>query len=206
MERFCGSVSGSTDRGERRRCPRRTKETARRLWNVWQSRELDQLDDLIAENHVNHDPNNPSDLLGVEGYRELITMYTTIFADLWFDIHEIIVQSDVVSTRWTARGTHTGEALGLAPTNVAVTRTAPSWQRVENGKIVDTWVERDGLGLARDLRHRAVRVRLSSKQTSPSCPLKGLFDVKMRDWPSSVEITALEMFRVPANARNLVHR
>ena len=78
-------------------------------------------------------------------------MYTTIFADLWFDIHEIIVQGDVVSTRWTARGTHMGEALGLAPTNVAVTRTAPSWQRVENGKIVKTWVERDGLGLARDL-------------------------------------------------------
>ena len=129
----------------------KNKETIRRLWDVWHSRELDQLDDLIAENHVNHDPNNPSDLLGVEGYRELITMYTTLLPNLRFDIHEIIADGDVVCTRWTARGTHTGEALGLAPTNVAVTRTGLSWQRVENGKIVETWVERDGLGLARDL-------------------------------------------------------
>ena len=129
----------------------KNKEIVRQLWDVWNSRGLDRLDSLIAENHVNHDPNNPSDLLGVEGYRELITMYTTMFPDLAFDLHEVIAEGDIVCTRWTARGTHTGEAPGLAPTNVTIARTGVSWQRVENGKIVETWVERDGLGLARDV-------------------------------------------------------
>ena len=50
------------------------KALARRLWDVWHSRDLDKLGDLIAEGHVNHDPNNPADLVGVEGYRELITL------------------------------------------------------------------------------------------------------------------------------------
>ncbi len=127
------------------------KAIVRRLWDVWNSRELDQLNDLITDNHVNHDPNNPSDLFGVEGYRELITMYTTMFSDLRFDIHEIIAEGDIVCSRWTAHGTHDGEVMGIAPTGASVSRTGLSWQRVENGKIVETWVERDGLGLARDL-------------------------------------------------------
>ena len=127
------------------------KAIVRRLWDVWNSRDLNQLNDLITDNHVNHDPNNPSDLFGVEGYRELITMYTTMFSDLRFDIHEIIAEGDIVCSRWTAHGTHDGEVMGIAPTGTSVSRTGLSWQRVENGKIVETWVERDGLGLARDL-------------------------------------------------------
>ena len=31
------------------------KAIARRLWDVWHSRDLDKLGDLIAEDHVNHD-------------------------------------------------------------------------------------------------------------------------------------------------------
>ena len=127
------------------------KAIVRRLWDVWNSRDLNQLNDLITDNHVNHDPNNPSDLFGVEGYRELITMYTTMFSDLRFDIHEIIAEGDIVCSRWTAHGTHDGEVMGIAPTGTSVSHTGLSWQRVENGKIVETWVERDGLGLARDL-------------------------------------------------------
>ena len=127
------------------------KNIINRLWDVWHSRDFDKLGDLISDNHVNHDPNNPSDLLGVDGYRDLITMYTTLIPDLKFDIQEIIADGDVVCSRWSARGTHSGEGFGLAPTNATVERGGMSWQRVQDGKIVETWVERDGLGLAKDI-------------------------------------------------------
>ena len=70
------------------------KVIARRLWDVWNSRDLDKLRALIAEGHVNHDPNNPADLVGVDGYRELITLYTTMFSDLRFEIHDIVADGD----------------------------------------------------------------------------------------------------------------
>ena len=127
------------------------KALARRLWDVWHSRDLDRLADLIAEGHVNHDPNNPADLVGVGGYRELITLYTTMFSDLRFEIHDIVAEGDIVCSRWTSVGTHDGEVLGITPTRNSVKRTGVSWQRVEHGKFVETWVERDGLGLARDI-------------------------------------------------------
>jgi predicted ester cyclase len=127
------------------------KALARRLWDVWHSRDLDKLGDLIAEGHVNHDPNNPADLVGVKGYRELITLYTTMFSDLRFEIHDIVAEGDIVCSRWTSVGTHDGEVLGITPTGHSLNRTGMSWQRIERGKFVETWVERDGLGLARDI-------------------------------------------------------
>jgi predicted ester cyclase len=127
------------------------KALARRLWDVWHSRDLDKLGDLIAEGHVNHDPNNPADLVGIEGYRELITLYTTMFSDLRFEIHNIVAEGDIVCSRWTSVGTHDGEVLGITPTGHSLKRTGMSWQRIERGKFVETWVERDGLGLARDI-------------------------------------------------------
>ena len=57
---------------------------------IWHSRDLDKLGDLIAEGHVNHDPNNPANLVGVKGYRELITqMY---FADETLNDSDLILQ------------------------------------------------------------------------------------------------------------------
>jgi predicted ester cyclase len=128
-----------------------SKALARRLWDVWHSRDLDRLGDLIAEGHINHDPNNPADLVGVEGYRELITLYTTMFSDLRFEIHDIVAEGDIVCSRWTSVGTHDGKVLGITPTGNLLKRTGVSWQRIEHGKFVETWVERDGLGLARDI-------------------------------------------------------
>ena len=92
-----------------------------------------------------------ADLVGVEGYRELITLYTTMFSDLRFDIHDIVAEGDIVCSRWTSVGTHDGEVLGIRPTGNLLKRTGVSWQRIENGKFAETWVERDGLGLARDI-------------------------------------------------------
>ena len=44
-----------------------------------------------------------------------------------------------------------GEVLRITPTGNSLRRTGVSWQRIENGKFVETWVEREGLGVARDI-------------------------------------------------------
>ena len=74
-----------------------------------------------------------------------------MFSDLRFEIHDIVAEGNIVCSRWTSVGTHDGEVLGITPTRNLLNRTGVSWQRIEHGKFVDTWVERDGLGLARDI-------------------------------------------------------
>jgi predicted ester cyclase len=49
--------------------------------------------------------------------------------------------------RWTMRGTHLGEFLGVPATGRAVTLTTISIVRMENGRIIDGWRESDRLKL-----------------------------------------------------------
>ena len=135
------------------------KALARRLWDVWHSRNLDKLGDLIAEGHVNHDPNNPADLVGVKGYRELITLYTTMFSDLRFEIHDIVAEGNIVCSRWTSVGTHDGEVLGITPTGNLLKRTGVSWQRIEHGTI-KPWLRR--MRPYREATYSGVRVSYKS--------------------------------------------
>ena len=50
-------------------------------------------------------------------------------------------------TQWTARGTHTGDLAGIAPTGKEVTVSGITVSRVESGKIVEEWTSWDRLGL-----------------------------------------------------------
>lgn len=49
--------------------------------------------------------------------------------------------------RWTARGTHRGELMGLRRTNRSATVTGISVQRFRDGKIVEDWTQWDALSM-----------------------------------------------------------
>jgi predicted ester cyclase len=53
--------------------------------------------------------------------------------------------------RFSARGTHSGEFLGLAPTERTVTYTGTDINRIVEGRIVESWVHYDALGLLEQL-------------------------------------------------------
>ena len=58
---------------------------------------------------------------------------------------------DKLVTRWTIRGTHEGEFMGIAPTHKPFTLTGIVIDRFVDGKIVEEWEEADALGLMRQL-------------------------------------------------------
>ena len=62
-----------------------------------------------------------------------------------------VAEGDLVVTRLTAHGTHTGEYRGLEykdipPTGKQVTWTETSIDRIVDGKIVEAWFNEDALG------------------------------------------------------------
>jgi len=56
-----------------------------------------------------------------------------------------------VATRWTARGTHKGELMGIAPTDKQVTVTGISISRFVSGKIEEGWLSWDRMDLMQQL-------------------------------------------------------
>lgn len=128
------------------------KAKARRLFSeVWNKGDAGVVDELVAGNVVNRDPSNPSDVIGTGAYKQLVSTYRTAFPDIHFTIDDLIAEGDKAVCRWTARGTHRGDLLGIAATGKQLTNTGISIVRFEGGKAVEIWVNRDALGLMQQL-------------------------------------------------------
>jgi predicted ester cyclase len=62
-----------------------------------------------------------------------------------------IAEGDKVANRFVALGTHLGEFMGVAPTGKRVEFVGNSIDRVVDGRIVESWVEMDLLGVLMQL-------------------------------------------------------
>jgi predicted ester cyclase len=54
-------------------------------------------------------------------------------------IEAIMDAGDEVAVRWSAEGTHAGEAMGMAPTGRPVRLEGMSWIKVRDGKLGLGW-------------------------------------------------------------------
>ena len=77
---------------------------------------LDIVEDLIAEDYVDHNPALPNLPAGREGVRQYVRILKSAFPDAAHVIDDIIAEGDKVMTRVTAHGTFLGECIGYQPT------------------------------------------------------------------------------------------
>lgn len=106
---------------------------------------FDVLKDLAAPVFVDH--SLPPGMTPVQG----IAAFRTAFPDVVFTIEALVAEGDRVTTRWTARGTNTGDFYGRPATGKAITLSGITIQRIEDGRIVEAWVQYDQLGLMQQL-------------------------------------------------------
>jgi predicted ester cyclase len=60
-------------------------------------------------------------------------------------------EGNKITARFTARGIHKGQFMGLPPTGKPITMTGIEIFRIENCKIVELWGEANMLGLMQQL-------------------------------------------------------
>lgn len=112
---------------------------------------VDALDAIIDPDYVLHDPSAPEEVRGVEGLKQLVAMYRSGVPDLQVTIEHQLTQDDYVATRFTARGTHGGEIMGVPPTGRDVTITGITISRCREGKIVEEWEVSHVFGLLQQI-------------------------------------------------------
>jgi steroid delta-isomerase-like uncharacterized protein len=115
------------------------------------ARRLDVADQLFADDHNYRDPGSPWAGKGPAGMRDVIAVYHRGVGDARWDVHAMLESGDTVITRWTGRGTHTGDLLGIAPTQKKVSVDGIWMHRVADSKIVESWNCWDTLGMLQQL-------------------------------------------------------
>ena len=123
----------------------------RRTFDAFNTGDTSVAEELVAEGAVAHDPAQPEEMTGPEGFRQTIELYRGAFPDLSFTVDEMFSDGDMVCTRWSTTGTHDGELMGIAPSGNRITSSGISIDRVENGKVAESWVQWDNLGLMQQL-------------------------------------------------------
>lgn len=120
------------------------KAIAKRVFGAWNTDDIDDVaDQCVAPDAVMHDPQDPFlDILGPEHVKRLAHMYRAAFSDLHFDITLQIAEGDYVATVLEGRGTNDGEVMA-DPATVVITST----DKIVDGKIAETWITWDTLGM-----------------------------------------------------------
>ena len=129
------------------------KDIARRIpEEITSLGKFELIDEIFAPNFVDHTFVPAFGLSpGRVGIRQFITMLRSGFPDIDIKVQDSFAEGDIVVVRNLAKGTHTGEFMGIAPTGNQVTWTETHFVRMVNGQVVEHWVDADRLGLMQQL-------------------------------------------------------
>ncbi|UCH26260.1 MAG: ester cyclase [Trueperaceae bacterium] len=126
------------------------KAVARQFYRILETGDISMADEIVAADYVNHNA-IPGQKAGLEGYKDVVRSLRTSLPDIRYTIEDQVAEGDKVVTRYTAKGTHQGEFLGVAATGKPITMTALVLQRVVDGKIQESWLELDMLSVLRQM-------------------------------------------------------
>jgi predicted ester cyclase len=127
------------------------KENARRIWEeIIPSGDAERLAEVLAVDGIDHSA-RPDEPQGLVGAQQTMLWLGRVFSDQRWEIHQVIGEGDVVVVYCTLHGRHTGDLMGIPPTNREVAMDYVHILRFKNGKAVERWGVRDDMALMRQL-------------------------------------------------------
>ena len=127
------------------------KALVRRFYQEIDQGNIDAMDDLVAEDYVDH---SPPPFPGLKPGREGLKQGFRWFSQATPGYHRIedqIAEGDKVVTRLTAVGAHEGDLPGAPRTGNKLEMTAIVIHRIADGKLVEKWSNKDVLGFLQQL-------------------------------------------------------
>ena len=125
--------------------------TRRYIDEVVNQGKFDVIDEIYAEDYVNHTTTSGGEIKGRQGVRDIVEQWRAAFPDVRVSLDDVFAADDRVVTRITVTGTHEGDWRGVAPTGASVDIRIISIFRIEDGQIIERWENADMLGLVQQL-------------------------------------------------------
>lgn len=127
------------------------KALVRRFYEEIDKGNLDILDELVAEDYLDH---NPPPFPGLGSGRAGLRQAFKLFQQATPGHHHIedqIAEGDKVVTRLTSMGRHEGDLPGAPRTGNEMKMTSITIHRIAAGKLVEKWSEKDMIALLQQI-------------------------------------------------------
>jgi steroid delta-isomerase-like uncharacterized protein len=132
--------------------PEANKTIFRRYFEeVLNAGNLDLIDELIAPNYVSHYPTGYDFGGGPDDVKQIVTTVRSGFPNVHFTVEDVLAEGNRVVGRWTFRGTHQGNFMGIPSTGKNVSVMGIAIYRIVDAKIAEAWVAWDALGLMQQI-------------------------------------------------------
>jgi len=119
------------------------KALVRRFYEEIDKGNIDILDELVAEDYLDHNPPPLPDLpAGRAESKQAFQMFQKATPG-YHHIEEQIAEGDKVVTRLTSYGKHEGDLPGAPRTGNDLKMSSITIHRIANGKLVEKWSEKD---------------------------------------------------------------
>jgi steroid delta-isomerase-like uncharacterized protein len=123
-------------------------ELIRRFYDeMFSEGNLDKLDELVADDVVDHEEGLPGQPEGKEGVAFFVNAMRGAFSDMKATIDPSVEGGDMAAARVTLRGKHTGEWMGIPASDKSFEIEGIDIIRIEDGKCAEHWGVTDNLAL-----------------------------------------------------------
>lgn len=127
------------------------------IQKIYNEGELSRLGDFMSPHVVNHEladsfgDTGPAQGHAIEWMADYVYLYRHAFPDLRLEILDQIAEGDRVMTSLRIRGTQKNALLSIAASGRTIDIAGIRIDRIAGGRIVESWVHLDALGMLRQL-------------------------------------------------------
>jgi steroid delta-isomerase-like uncharacterized protein len=112
---------------------------------------FDALDELVADDVIDHEEGFPGQPSGKEGVKFFVNAMRAAFPDIKAEVGQPLAQGDLAAARAVITGTHTGEFMGVPASNKSFEVESIDIIRVDDGKVVEHWGVTDTMSLMQQI-------------------------------------------------------
>ena len=112
---------------------------------VWNKGRREVIGELLSPESVFHVGDTAT--VGQEAFYPFFDRMQAAFSEIRICVHDAIAEGDKVCLRWSGTMRHTGDGLGVPPTNEQLNISGISIMRIANSRLIESWQHWDRFGL-----------------------------------------------------------
>lgn len=141
------------------------KEVVRQAFAAVSDGDIDNMDNYISDNYIRNCPATPDvNVRSLSEFKEFLRMDRLSIPDQEIETIKLIAEGDYVAFWAVYKGTQSGQMGPFPPSNKYAELEFSGIHKIQNGKIVESWITWDNIDMLSQLGHFPPSPRTSPEE------------------------------------------